>query len=160
MCRPFYRHGPLLLGALFILAAISKLLHPGPATVALESLRVPTIWAKAIVATVTSLELYLGAVLMLKVDLRYALIFSTFVLFVFTAYLFYLSTLAHPPSCGCLGLMGIFQNSRQEALLGLARNCALLWAIKWTYDRHFPNGASSSGTHTDTDRVQSLIASP
>jgi hypothetical protein len=66
------------------------------------------------------------------------MILSTALVFVFTGYLFYRSTLAHPPSCGCLGLTGIFQNSRHEALLGLARNFLILWLIKWSYDRHLP----------------------
>ena len=94
--------------------------------------------AKGIVASVTSIELYLGTILLLRIDLKYGLSLSTAIMFVFTAYLFYLSTLAHPPSCGCLGLTGMFQNSRVEAISGLARNCAILWALRWTYFRCFP----------------------
>jgi hypothetical protein len=142
MRSPYHRYFPPLLGALFILAAIAKLLHPGLATMALESLDLPTSWAQAIVACVTGLELYLGAILIFRLELKWALVFSTLVMSAFTVYLFYLSTLAHPPSCGCLGLTGIFQNSRHEALLGLARNCAILWLIKWAYDRHFPKVVS------------------
>ena len=129
---------PLLLGTLFVYAGIQKLLHPGPATMALESLDVPYSWARAIVASVIVLELYLGAILIINLNLKFALVVATGVMFLFAGYLWYLSTLANPPSCGCLGLTGIFQNSRHEALLGLARNFLILWTIKWTYDQHFP----------------------
>ena len=69
---------------------------------------------------------------------------------VFAGYLWYLSTLANPPSCGCLGLTGIFENSRNEALLGLARNFTILWAMKWSYDRHFQDAnARVNRLHAD-----------
>ena len=129
---------PALLGALFVYAGIYKLWHPGPATMAIESLDVSYNWAKAIMASVVVLELYVGAILLLRLSLRFAMLLATALMLAFTGYLWYLSTLANPPSCGCLGLTGIFQNSRHEALLGLARNLAILWAIKWSYDRHFP----------------------
>ena len=129
---------PVLLGALFVYAGIYRLWHPGPATMAIESLDVPYSWAKAIVASVIVLELYLGAILLLRFSLRFAMVSATVLMLAFTGYLWYLSTVANPPSCGCLGLTGIFQNSRHEALLGLARNLAILWAIKWSDDRHFP----------------------
>ena|SRR5437879_2751104 len=50
----------------------------------------------------------------------------------------YLSTLAHPPSCGCLRLTGIFKSRKQEALFGLFRNCLILWSLKLAYDYYFP----------------------
>ena len=136
--NPLAKFVPMLLGGIFLYAAIQKLLHPGPATMALESLDVPYSWAKTMVASVIVLELYLGVILILKLGVKFALVLATGVMFVFAGYLWYLSTLANPPSCGCLGLTGIFQNSRHEALLGLARNFLILCAIKWTYDWHFP----------------------
>lgn len=137
---------PVLLGLLFAYAGIQKLLHPGAATMALESLDLPYGVAKALVAGVIIVEFYLGTLLVLRKDLRYALSMATVVMFVFTGYLWYLATLANPPSCGCLGLTGIFENSRHEALFGLARNFLILCAIKWTYDRHFPKAKASAKT--------------
>ena len=55
----------------------------------------------------------------------------------FTIYLWYLSMLANPPSCGCLGLTGIFKTNKREALVGVLRNCVILWALKLSYDYHF-----------------------
>jgi hypothetical protein len=34
-------------------------------------------------------------------------------------FLWYLSTLANPPSCGCLGLTGMFDSSRHDAVFGI-----------------------------------------
>jgi uncharacterized membrane protein YphA (DoxX/SURF4 family) len=145
MPRSLHRWMPAALGLLFLWAGLHKLLHPGTATMGLEALDVPHSLASALVAGVTALELYLGALLLLRRDLRYALWLATGLMLVFTGYLWYLSTLADPPSCGCLGLTGIFGNRRQEALFSLLRNCLILWAIKWTYDRHFPRPAAPPG---------------
>ena len=143
--NPVAKSVPALLGAIFVYAGIYELFHPGPATMALESLDVPYSWAKAIVALVIVLEFYLGCSLILRLSLRFAMLSATALMLVFTGYLWYLSTLANPPSCGCLGLTGVFENSRHEALLGLARNFLILWAIKWSYDRHFPANQTAIG---------------
>ena len=145
MKQIFARHIPKLIGFVFLFAGGYKLLMPGQATMALESLNVPYGLANAIVIGLTLLELYLGLLLILQIDLKYALVFSTGLMFAFTGYLWYLSTLAHPPSCGCLGLTGIFKSRKQEALFGLFRNCLLLWALKLSYDFHFPRNPATSG---------------
>lgn len=129
---------PTLFGLMFVWAGIYKLLYPGAATMALEVIGVPNGWARGLVGSVTAAELYLGAILLVGRNRRYALNLATGVMLAFTLYLFYLTTLAHPPSCGCLGLTGIFENSRFEALLGLIRNCIILWGLKWTSDYYFP----------------------
>jgi len=54
-----------------------------------------------------------------------------------TGYLWYLSTLADPPKCGCLGLTGMFNSSKHEALFGVFRNCVILGALKLSFDHHF-----------------------
>jgi len=144
MGRVFLKHIPKLIGFIFIFAGCSKLLMPGQATTALESLDIPYGLANAIVIAVTILELYLGVLLILRIDLRYALVVSTCLMLAFTVYIWYLSTLAHAPSCGCLGLTGIFKSRKQEAWFGLLRNCLILWALKLTYDHHFPRKPAES----------------
>ena len=134
----FLKCVPKIIGAIFLFAGGYKLLLPGQATMALESLDFPYGLANAIVFGVTVLEVHLGVLLICEIDLRFALVVSTAVMFVFTVYLWYLSTLAHPPSCGCLGLTGIFKSRKQEALFGLFRNCLILWALKLSYDYFFP----------------------
>jgi uncharacterized membrane protein YphA (DoxX/SURF4 family) len=131
------RHIPKLAGCLFVYAGLYKLLYPGEATMALESLDAIRRLANPMVIAVTILELYLGTILLLKIDLKYALSLAMGLMFVFAGYLWYLSTLASPPSCGCLGLTGIFNSNKHAALFGLFQNCLILWALKFSYDYHF-----------------------
>jgi uncharacterized membrane protein YphA (DoxX/SURF4 family) len=128
---------PKLLGAVFLYSGFYKLFYPGEATLALQTLGLPSWLATFTVTLVLMLELYLGVLLVSGISLRYAIAFATVILTGFTGYLFYLSTLAHPPSCGCLGLSGIFSSARQAALFGLIRNCFLLWGLKFAYDLRF-----------------------
>jgi hypothetical protein len=148
MRAPLARYITLLLAVLFLWAGIYKLLYPGHATMALVSLGASRGIAKGLVAAIIAIELYLGSILLLKLDLKYALVLATCTIFTFTLYLFYLTTLTSPPSCGCLGLTGMFRNSREEAVWGVARNCAILWALSWLASRRFPvdKGDGSTGT--------------
>jgi len=120
-----------------------KLLYPGQATMSLETLNVPYAVAKALITGTIIAELYLGVILVRKLDLRFGLSLAMGLMFLFTGYLWYLSTLADPPKCGCLGLTGLFNSSKHEALFGLFRNCVILWALKLSFDHHFkPSGAA------------------
>jgi uncharacterized membrane protein YphA (DoxX/SURF4 family) len=134
---PATKQIPRVIGALFLYSGLHKLFYPGEATLGLETLGASSGLAAAAVVTVVIAELYLGVLLLTGVDLRYAMALSTAMMLVFTGYLFYLSTLAHPPSCGYLGLSGIFTSSRQAAFFGLARNCLILWGLKLAYDSRF-----------------------
>lgn len=64
-------------------------------------------------------------------------------MFLFVVFMWYLSMTTKPPSCGCLGLTKIFSSTKQEALFGLARNCAILWLLKWSYDYYFSASAAA-----------------
>src|SRR5436309_1396132 len=119
MVRNFLRYVPLVVGGLFEYAAVEKLLYPGEATLALYSLDVPLALAHVLVTAAIIVELYLGVLLIFRIDLKYSLSVSVVLMFLFTAYMWYLSTLANPPSCGCLGLTGIFKSSKHAALFGL-----------------------------------------
>lgn len=128
---------PRLVGLLFVYAAISKLMYPTPATAALESLGLRSIWADAIVFSVTGFELYLGMILLMHRDLKWGLSASMALMFLFVVFMWYLSMTSEPPSCGCLGLAKVFTSTKQEAYFGLLRNCVILWALKWSYDCYF-----------------------
>ncbi len=125
---------PLLLGLVFLYSGGYKLIFPGEATLALKVLDFGLKPAKAMIIAITVLELYLGTILVLKVDLKLCLRLATGLIFGFTAFLWYLSMLAHPPACGCMGLTHLFLSNRQNAMLGLVRNCGILWLLKWAYD--------------------------
>ena len=128
---------PTLLGLLFLWAGLYKLLFPGQATMSLETVGVSNPLAKGLVAATIIAELYLGIILVWRLDLKFGLGASMALMLGFTAYLWYLSTLADPPKCGCLGLTGMFNSSKHETLFGVFRNCVILWALKLTMDYHF-----------------------
>ena len=90
--------------------------------------------AIATIIAVTIVELYLGIILFFKLDLKYGLSAATGLIFAFTVFLWYLSTLAHPPACGCMGLTGLFKSNRADALFGVGRNVVILWLLKFAYD--------------------------
>jgi uncharacterized membrane protein YphA (DoxX/SURF4 family) len=125
---------PASIGALFLYTGVLKLLFPNEAVGALQSLDFKPWLANGTVAVATVLELYLGILLVFKVDLKYAMAMATGLMFVFTCYLFYLANMAHPPSCGCLGLTGLFNSNKQNAIFGVFRNCVILWGLKLGYD--------------------------
>ncbi len=134
MMRNLAKCIPIIVGFLFLYTGTLKLLYPSEPTGALETLGVGPWAASWAIIILTVLELYLGILLLFKVDLKYALSIATALMFVFTCYLFYLANMAHPPSCGCLGLTGLFNSNKQNALFGVFRNCVILWGLKLGYD--------------------------
>jgi hypothetical protein len=117
---------PYIVGGLLLYAGILKIVFPSQSVYALKALAVPTDLAKALVLTVTALELFLGSLLLSRCNLNFVLR-STLALFCgFTVFLWYLSTWAHGPSCGCLGLSDVFYSERANAVLGIVRNCAVM----------------------------------
>src|SRR6266567_1378486 len=129
MVRSIAKHVPTIVGLLFLYSGVYKLLYPGQATAALLSLEV-----NSGLATLTIVELYLGMILVLRIDVKYGLACAAALLFLFSLFLWYLSTLANPPSCGCMGLTAVFTSNKHNALLGLFRNCVMLWLLKLAYD--------------------------
>lgn len=134
----------ICLGLVFLYGGLYKLYNPSAAELALTSLDVPDLLSRIIVALVTVVELSLGGVLLFRSRLRDSLVFAGSTLFVFTIYLWYLSTLSHPPSCGCLGLTGIFENTRQAAVFGILRNVFLLIMVLLAYKLASPKPKATS----------------
>src|SRR5690349_19672924 len=132
--RVVFSRTPLLVGLLLIYAGLYKAVYPGEATLALMALGAPSGLAGILIDVVTCAELYLGILLMTGVDRQAALWGATALMLLFSLFLFYLSVMAHPPACGCLGLTGAFSSNRHSALFGLARNCFLLWLLRGAYD--------------------------
>jgi hypothetical protein len=73
MFRFLGKWAPTLIGSLFIYSGIYKLLFPGEATMALVSLDLHPTPAIVTIAAVTCFELYLGIILLFKLDLKYGL---------------------------------------------------------------------------------------
>lgn len=137
---------PKVVGGLFLISGFYKLIFPAEATYALLSLDVPRVTAVFTVIGVTAVEFYLAVLLLAKLDTLRALMGASVLMFLFTMFLWYLATLAHPPACGCMGLTGMFRSTRHEALFGLVRNCLILWAVLISYNHHrsAPHQASPS----------------
>ncbi len=108
------------------------------------------ILATLAVIAVTITELYLAVILLLKMDVRYGLIVAMGVMFLFSIFLWYLTTIAHPPSCGCMGLTAVFKSNKHNALLGLFRNCVILWLLKLAYDYYSDKDQASVRPRTGT----------
>jgi len=134
MWRRLIKYVPALVGLVFVYSAVYKLFYPGQSTAALISLGFGGAAATVTIIAVTILELYLGTILLLKLDLKFGLAVSMGIMFPFSLFLWYLTTIAHPPSCGCMGLTAVFKSDKHNALLGLFRNCVLLWLLKLAYD--------------------------
>jgi hypothetical protein len=132
------KHFPILLGLLFLYSGSYKIYRPGETTYALLALDFPFWLANAIIVLVTAVELYLAVILLLKKDLKIGLVSSTIVMLTFTTFLWYLSTLANPPSCGCMGLTGMFDSTKHDAIFGVFRNFLILWGLKLSHDFYFP----------------------
>jgi hypothetical protein len=131
---------PTALGMLLVYSGIFKLFHPGEITEALKALDLTHSVASTMVGGLTIVELYVGVALVLQLDRHAMLVSATVLFFLFTGFLWYLATLAHPPACGCFGYSRIFQSNRANAVFGVFRNCVILWLLKSSYDYYFPVG--------------------
>jgi hypothetical protein len=146
MYRFIGKFAPTLIGLLFVYSGIYKLFYPGEAAYALETLKISYGLSSAAIFIVTVLEIYLGVLLLLKADLRYTLWMATGLMFAFTVFLWYLTTVVNPPTCGCFGLSGFFKNAKHAAVFGVFRNCLILWMLKAAYDYYCkaPSGTAAS----------------
>lgn len=142
-----FRHTPALVGTLLVYSGSYKGIYPGEATLALMALGAPKALATIAISAVTCVELYLGIILMIGANRQVALWGVTALMLSFSIFLFYLTTMAHPPSCGCLGLTGAFSSGRQGALFGLVRNCVVLWLLRGAYDYYYPESMTTRVKH-------------
>jgi hypothetical protein len=131
------RFAPRVVGGLLLYAGLHKLGFPGEAVYALQAVSLKHWTATALIGLVTAVELYLGFSLLSGKDLRFTLPCTVLLFFCFTVFLWYLSTLAHPPGCGCLGLSKVFQSNKSAAVFGIFRNCLVLWLLCASYESRF-----------------------
>jgi len=143
------RGGPAFFGVLFLIAAGMKIWSPAQAIISLEAIEINPRMAELIVASVTVLELYLGLNLLFNKRKILFLKGAVVLMLFFTFYLWYLTTLAEPPSCGCLGLTGVFESSKHEALFSFIRNVILLIYLRYLC-RNYNN-------YTISDTVNALV---
>ncbi len=138
MIRVIHKFTPELVGLFLLYAGLYKVAFPAEAALALIAFGLGQALAQATVAAVSILELYVGVLLVFKVNLKYGLGTATVLMLLFSFFLFYLSIMANPPSCGCMGLASVFSSNKHNAIAGLARNCIVLWLLKGSYDHYYP----------------------
>lgn len=131
---------------LFLWAGIDMALHPATVFLTLATLGLSLKLAEWLTIIVAALEATAGIMLLNHIRFPEATIFTNGLLLIFCAFLYFLRTLANPPSCGCPGLHGIFDSAHAEALLGLLRNVTLMLLLAWAYKNEtLPvNGAPST----------------
>jgi uncharacterized membrane protein YphA (DoxX/SURF4 family) len=115
-----------IIGGVFLYAGLYKAFKPAEAVLALRSLEVTHVVAESLVFFVTVVEIHIGILLVMGINVRAASAIAVGFLLVFTVFLSYLATLAAPPGCGCPDLIGLFDSNRHKALFGIFRNVALL----------------------------------
>jgi type II secretory pathway pseudopilin PulG len=113
--------------------------------------------------TVPMFEGALGAWILITTDLRAGMYASIMVLAAFSAVLLRLALSPGAPSCGCLGSPGSGHGS-VDAMIGLARNGALIWLACWALFRAnprpepaIPRGRAAGFTLVETLVVVSVV---
>ncbi len=127
---------PYACAGVFALAAVLKALFPAEAVLGLEGLQISRPMAEAIVFVITAFEAQISLNLIAYPISRTAVLSAAILLVFLNLYLGYLITLANPPSCGCLGMIGLFKSSRHAALFGIVRNTLLIFALALHF-RHY-----------------------
>lgn len=140
----------LLLGAVFVLAAASKVpqLHEFSHVIAylIPGRSEPHWVVNAIAGGVLAWEMFLGVALLGGVYPRAMIAAAMGTLIVFTLALARLAVDPAAPSCGCLGLVRAAERYAAESHLGLVRNAALIWVTAWLLARSGGRTGRARGT--------------
>jgi Methylamine utilisation protein MauE len=124
--RSLIRFGPPIVGILFALSASWKLLKPRELIESFAAHNMPSAISTPCVYSLALVEIYLAYGLCFAKNKRIAVMLGILCLAVFTLYLGYLASMAHPPKCGCGRLMELFESNRKNAIFGILRNFALI----------------------------------
>lgn len=124
----------VVLGVTFLVAGVLKSWHPVEFAAVLKHMLGPTAadytLRLMLVAAIASWEVTLGLLLLAQPRGRRTLWATLATLLVFTAVLVSLLSRPNPPSCGCLSVP-LADSGRDEVVIGLIRNVALLWLAAW-----------------------------
>jgi hypothetical protein len=123
---------PIVVGLLLLYAGLYKAIKPAEAVLAVRSLEISLRLAEVSVSAVTVAEIYIGTLLVFGISYRWAIGTSLCCFLGFTLFLWYLATLANPPTCGCPDLLGLFTSNRQKAVFGLIRNIIIMGLLLWS----------------------------
>lgn len=125
--------GSLSVGALFLWAGLHTIWQPAEVALALAVLTMNIKLSTVLAICVGVVQIHIGLLLLLRHSSDEALRWGIALLFCFTVFLWYLRTLATPPSCGCPGLHGLFSSNCDAALFGMIRNVVLMLLLLGTF---------------------------
>jgi uncharacterized membrane protein YphA (DoxX/SURF4 family) len=114
-----------MVGMIFVVAAVEKALRPEDILSVGAYFGLPAGLARAMAFVVAVAEAWAGLWLLIAPAHRMGRWVGLALLTVFIWYLIYLARLAHPPSCGCGGLLAVFNSNRTNARFGLFRNVVM-----------------------------------
>lgn len=123
------------IGLFFVGSGLLKTWHPSSLSSSMEFVGLYGMLARGAVAVVVGTELLVGIALMYRGGVG-AVVVALAMPGGYTVLLMVFLTVENPPSCGCLGLVQLFESHRAEALFGLGRNLllmsALMAVVSWT----------------------------
>jgi hypothetical protein len=128
--RSLIGFAPQLVGILFVLSGLWKLFKPGELIESFASHNLPGYLSTPFVYILALIEIYVAYALFVARNKRIAVMMGIICLSVFTLYLGYLASMAHPPKCGCGRLMEIFMSNRKNAVFGILRNVTLIALLR------------------------------
>jgi hypothetical protein len=126
---------PLLVGIVLVAAGMAKSADPITLRTALAWNGIPGSWVSNVALLIVQVEIVLGLAMLFRVSERATTIIAIVMFIVFSLQLGYFLTSASPPSCGCLGKLRLFENTRNETLFGLFRNILILGGLIMFYRR-------------------------
>lgn len=140
----------IAVGCLFVIAAFAKAVHPAMTRNAIWTLgemvglaeETPG-FAAQILAALAGLEFFTGAWLIIRPWSVAARVAAMGLLAGFCVALGMLLTLSDPPSCGCFGMMKLWESARVEHVFGLGRNLVCIAVL-------LPVGRSATSTTSTT----------
>lgn len=134
---------PGLIGAVFLVAALSKLHDPRPAMEAMiHGLGVERLDAWHLLGPLIAAELLVGTFLLFGIAHRISLLASMVMLVLMSGFLLRMMQIGSPTGCGCLFRLEHI-SSVAENWLGLGRNTLLLLMAAFSLRfQHSPHGGS------------------
>ncbi len=114
-----------VVGVVFLVAGIDKMVRPEETFSVAAYFQVAPGVQPWLVLALSLLETWTGLWLLIAPANRMGRWVGLALLTVFIWYLIYLARLAHPPSCGCGGLLAVFNSNRSNAQFGLVRNMVM-----------------------------------
>lgn len=127
--------GAIFPGAVLLSSAVLKATAPTSMMPPLRFLAVPDGAQKLVILLLIGVEAASGTALLLFGPRALPRAIAAGLLGSFTVILIAFLLSRHPPDCGCMGKIRVFESTRLELLAGLGRNLLLLAGLLWPINR-------------------------